>query len=166
MMPPIEATGVRITMKKVGIADTTFARYDMASDAISEIKKNATGIKIIRTTVPGIKDLPVACKKLIEEEGCEVCMAFGMPGPDPKDKVTAQVASQGLVQAQLMTNTHILEVFVHEDEAAGKELVKLCGSRAREHAQNLIRMLFHPEKMTKRAGTGQREGFKDAGPLK
>jgi riboflavin synthase len=153
-------------MKKVGIADTTFARYDMASAAIDEIKKTTTGIKIIRVTVPGIKDLPVACKNLIEREGCDMCMAFGMPGPNPKDKITAQVASQGIVQAQLMTNTHILEVFVHEDEATGKELARLCENRAREHAQNLIRMLFHPEKMTKRAGTGQREGFEDAGALK
>ncbi len=153
-------------MKKVGLADTTFARHDMASDAINELKSNATGLKLVRVTVPGIKDLPVACKKLIEEEGCNVCMAFGMPGPDPKDKVTAQVASTGLVQAQLMTNTHILEVFVHEDEAEGKKLAKLCESRAREHAQNLLRMLFHPEKMTRRAGTGQREGFGDVGALK
>ncbi|RMF91181.1 MAG: riboflavin synthase [Methanobacteriota archaeon] len=153
-------------MKRIGIADTTFARYDMARDAIDEIEKNAGGVKIVRVTVPGIKDLPVACKKLIEEEGCHICMAFGMPGPDPKDKITAQVASQGLVQAQLMTNTHILEVFVHEDEAEGKELARLCENRAREHAQNLLRMLFHPERMTKRAGTGQREGFEDAGPLR
>jgi riboflavin synthase len=153
-------------MKRVGIVDTTFARYDMASDAVDELKKTTTGIRIHRITVPGIKDLPVACKKLIEEEGSDICMAFGMPGPDPKDKVTAQVASQGIVQAQLMTNTHILEVFVHEDEAEGRELAKLCGNRAREHAHNLIRMLFNPEKMTKRAGTGQREGFKDAGPIR
>ncbi len=138
----------------------------MASDAINELKSTTTGLKLIRVTVPGIKDLAVACKKLIEEEGCVMCMAFGMPGPDPKDKVTAQVASQGIVHAQLMTNTHILEVFVHEDEANGKELAKLCENRSREHAQNLIRMLFHPEKMTKRAGTGQREGFSDVGPVK
>jgi riboflavin synthase len=153
-------------MKKIGLADTTFARHDMASDTIKELKSNATGLKLVRVTVPGIKDLPAACKKLIEEEGCVVCMAFGMPGPDPKDKVTAQVASNGLVQAQLMTNTHILEVFVHEDEAEGKELAKLCENRSREHAQNLLRMLFAPEKMTKRAGTGQREGFEDVGPVK
>jgi len=153
-------------MKKIGIADTTFARYDMAKDAIDEIKSTTTGLKMIRVTVPGIKDLPVACKKLIEEEGCEMCMAFGMPGPDPKDKVTSQVASTGLVHAQLMTNTHVLEVFVHEDEADGKALAKLCENRAREHAQNLIRMLMHPEKMTKRAGTGQREGFEDAGSVR
>lgn len=153
-------------MKRIGIVDTSFARYDMASDAIDELKKNMTGLEIMRVTVPGIKDLPVACKKLIEEKGAVMCMAFGMPGPDPKDKVTAQVASTGLVQAQLMTNTHILEVFVHEDEANGKELARLCENRAREHAQNLLRMLFHPEKMLRRAGTGQREGFKDAGPVK
>jgi riboflavin synthase len=153
-------------MKTIGIADTTFARFDMAKEAIDEIKKTSTGIKIIRRTVPGIKDLPVACKKLVEEQGCEICMAFGMPGPDPKDKITAKVASTGIVQAQLMTNAHILEVFVHEDEAGGKRLVGLCQKRAREHAQNLIRMLLYPEKMTTRAGTGQREGFEDAGSLK
>ena len=165
-MPPKDLSESDGKMKKIGIADTTFARHDMASNAIDEIKKTTTGIKIIRVTVPGIKDLPVACKKLIEEEGCEMCMAFGMPGPDPKDKVTAQVASTGLVQAQLMTNTHILEVFVHEDEAKGKELATLCENRAREHAQNMIRMLLHPEKMTRRAGTWQREGFGDVGPVK
>ena len=153
-------------MKKIGIVDTTFARYDMAKDAIDEIKNRVTGISFARVTVPGIKDLPVACKKLIEGEDCEMCMAFGMPGPDPKDKISAQVASQGIVQEQLMTNAHILEVFVHEDEAAGKALANLCENRAREHAKNLIKMLFNPEKMTKKAGTGQREGFEDVGPVK
>lgn len=56
---------------KIGICDTTFARYDMASAAINEIKQHVGNVKIIRRTVPGVKDLPVACKKLIEEEGCE-----------------------------------------------------------------------------------------------
>ncbi|MFQ5975783.1 MAG: riboflavin synthase [Candidatus Hydrothermarchaeales archaeon] len=154
-------------MKCVGIVDTTFARYDMAKDAIDEIKKTTTGIKIIRRTVPGIKDLAVECKILLEEEKCDVCMAFGMPGPEEKDKASALVASQGLMVAQLLTNKHILEVFVHEDESQNKrELAKLCENRSREHAQNLIKMLFHPEKLTKKAGTGQREGFKDKGPLK
>ena len=35
-------------MKRIGIADTTFARYDMAKAAIDELKKNATNIKIER----------------------------------------------------------------------------------------------------------------------
>ncbi|WP_370005888.1 riboflavin synthase [Methanothermobacter sp. KEPCO 2] len=151
---------------KVGICDTTFARYDMGGAAIDEIKKHATGIKIIRRTVPGIKDLPVACKKLIEEEGCEMVMALGMPGPEEKDKVCAHEASTGLIQAQLMTNTHILEVFVHEDEEDDPEDLKvLADNRAREHAQNLIMMLFRPERLTRDAGMGMREGKPDAGPL-
>lgn len=153
-------------MIKVGICDTTFARYDMGGAAIDEIKKHATGIKIIRRTVPGIKDLPVACKKLIEEEGCEMVMALGMPGPEEKDKVCAHEASTGLIQAQLMTNTHILEVFVHEDEEDDPEDLKvLADNRAREHAQNLIMMLFRPERLTRDAGMGMREGKPDAGPL-
>lgn len=154
-------------MKKVGIVDTTFARYDMAKDAIDEIKKNVVGVRIVRRTVPGVKDLPVACKKLLEEEGCEIAMALGMPGKEEIDKVCAHEASQGIIQAQLMTNKHILEVFVHADEAeSDKELAKLCENRARGHARNLVKLLFHPEKLTKKAGTGQREGYSDEGPLK
>ena len=154
-------------MKKIGIADTTFARYDMARDAIDEIKKNITGVRFVRRTVPGVKDLPVACKKLLEEDNCDICMAFGMPGPKPIDKTCAHEASQGIILSQLMTNKHILEVFVHEDEAENKKvLAKLCESRAREHAQNLINLLFHPKRLEKNAGTGKREGFEDKGPLK
>ena len=103
-------------MKLIGIADTTFARYDMGRAAIDELQKTGTGFRIIRVTVPGMKDLPVACKKLIEEQHCDICMALGMPGPMPKDKMCADEASNGLIRAQLMTNTHIIEVFVHEDE--------------------------------------------------
>ena len=51
---------------KIGIADTTFARVNMADFAINTIKKNSKH-KIERYTVPGIKDLPVACKILFEK---------------------------------------------------------------------------------------------------
>lgn len=153
-------------MARIGIADTSFARYDMARAAMDEIKKQAGGVSIARRTVPGVKDLPVASKKLIEEEGCDIVMAFGMPGKDPKDKTCAHEASMGIIHAQLMTNTHIIEVFVHEDEADNpKELAAICENRAREHAKNVVRMLFKPAEMTKRAGTGRRQGKEDAGPI-
>ena len=71
----------------------------------------------IRRTVPGFKDLAVAAKQLIEEDGCRIVVALGMPGKEPVDKVCAHEASTGIMTAQLMTNTPILEVFVHEDEA-------------------------------------------------
>lgn len=151
---------------KVGICDTTFARFDMGGAAIDELKKYATDLKIIRTTVPGIKDLPVASKKLIDEEDCEIVMALGMPGPMEKDKMCAHEASTGLIRAQLMTNTHILEVFVHEDEEDNdKDLKVLAENRAREHAQNLYKMMYAPKQMRKEAGKGMREGKADAGPL-
>lgn len=154
-------------MKKIGIADTTFARYDMANSAIDEIKSNNTGFKIIRYTVPGIKDLPVACKKLFDEKNCDIVMALGMPGPQPIDKQCAHEASTGLIQTQLMCNKHIIEVFVHEDEAQDeKELAWLAERRAREHALNCLDLLFSPEKLVKKAGKGLREGFEDAGSLK
>jgi len=152
-------------MKKIGIADTTFARYDMGGAAIDELKKNSSSIKIERYTVPGIKDLPVAAKKLLDG-GCDIVMALGMPGPQPIDKQCAHEASLGLIAVQLMINKHIIEVFVHEDEAKDdKELKWLAERRAREHALNVLALLFHPEKLTERAGTGQRQGFDDAKPL-
>ncbi|MCL2156865.1 MAG: riboflavin synthase [Methanobrevibacter sp.] len=151
---------------KIGICDTTFARFDMGAAAIDEIKKNATDLKIIRVTVPGIKDLPVASKKLIEEQNCKIVMALGMPGPMEKDKMCAHEASTGLIRAQLMTNTHILEVFVHEDEEENETLLKeLAENRAREHGRNLIKMVFKPKQLEKEAGMGLREGKEDAGPL-
>lgn len=151
---------------KIGIVDTTFARYDMARDAIDELKQNMPGVGIIRYTVPGIKDLPVAAKKLIEEQGCDLVMAFGMPGKADKDKVCAHEASQGLIQAQLITNTHIIEVFVHEDEAdSEKELARLMENRAREHALNALRLLYRPQELTRDAGMGLRQGYEDVGPL-
>jgi len=67
----------------------------------------------------------------------------------------------------LLTNRHIIEVFVHEDEASSnKELAELADKRAREHARNVYRLLFKPEELTKLAGTGQREGGPDAGSLR
>lgn len=154
-------------MKRIGIVDTTFARYDMARSAIDELKSNNTGFKIIRYAVPGVKDLPVACKKLFEEQDCDLVMALGMPGPMPIDKQCAHEASLGLLQTQLMCNKHILEVFVHEDEAEDeKELAWLADRRAREHALNALDLLFKPENLVKKAGKGLREGFEDAGPLR
>ncbi|BBL60991.1 MAG: riboflavin synthase [Methanobrevibacter arboriphilus] len=151
---------------RIGVCDTTFARFDMGGAAIDELKSNATDLKIIHKTVPGIKDLPVASKKLIEEEDCEIVMALGMPGPMEKDKMCAHEASTGLIRAQLMTNTHILEVFVHEDEEEKDDLLKeLAENRSREHARNLLKMMFTPKQMQKEAGMGMREGKEDAGPL-
>lgn len=152
--------------RRIGVADTTFARVDMAAHAIDELKATGTGFVVERATVPGVKDLPVACKRLIEERGCDIVIALGMPGPEAIDKMCAHEASQGLIQVQLMTSRHIVEVFVHMDEAPDdKELAWLAERRAREHAVNAYDLLFRPGRLTERAGTGQRQGFPDAGPV-
>ena len=151
----------------VGIADTTFARVDMGAMAIDEIENTTTKVNIIRYTVPGMKDLPVACKILFEKHECEICLALGMPGPVDKDKICAHEASQGIIQCQLMVGKHIIECFVHEDEAeTPEELVAVCDNRAREHAQNVLKLLFDKEWLAKHAGKGLRQGFLDAGPIK
>lgn len=153
-------------MMRIGVADTTFARVDMGGFAVDELRKTGTGFKIQRKTVPGVKDLPVACKKLLDEDGCDLVIALGMPGKDPIDKVCAHEASQGLIQVQLMTNKHIVEVFVHEDEAKNqKELAWLAERRTREHAANAYDLLFRPEHLTRNAGKGLRQGFGDVGPI-
>lgn len=151
---------------KVGIADTTFSRVNMGAIAIEELKKNAA-IRTERYTVPGNKDLPVAAKKLIEERGCDIVMALGMVGGMPVDKTCAHEASLGLISVQLITNKHIIEVFIHEDEAEDdKRLAELADKRTREHALNVIKLLLKPKLLVKMAGMGKRQGGIDAGPLR
>jgi riboflavin synthase len=138
----------------------------MGGFAIDELKSTGTGFKVERYTVPGVKDLPVAAKRLLEERGCDIVMALGMPGAQEIDKVCAHEASTGLIQVQLLTNKHVIEVFVHEDEAkSAKELAWLAERRAREHAVNAYDLLFRPERLEKNAGTGQRQGYEDVGPI-
>ncbi len=153
-------------MKKIGIADTTFARYDMYESVVDELSKTGTGYEIERYTVPGIKDLALASKKLINS-GCDIVIALGMPGPEPIDKQCADQASKALLYVEIETETHIIEVFVHEDEAEDeKELKELADNRAREHAVNAYELLFRPEKLEEKAGQGEREGYPDVGPLR
>ena len=70
------------------------------------------------------------------------------------------------MQAQLLTSTPILEVFVHEDEADDPEtLAMVFENRSRGHARNAYWMLFEPEQLVARAGQGIRQGYGHAGPL-
>ena len=153
-------------MKIIGIADTTFARFDMGKSAEQELKTLGTGFRIERYTVPGVKDLPAACTILFER-GCDLVMALGMPGGKPIDKQCAHEASTGLIALQLMAGKHIVEVFVHEDEARDeKELAFLMDRRTRDHALNAYNLLFHQEILRRNAGKGKRQGFEDAGEVR
>ena len=65
-----------------------------------------------------------------------------------------------------MTSTHILEVFVHENEEEDPaRLAAVCVDRARKHARNAYWMLYEPEQLTRQAGQGVRQGYEDAGPI-
>ena len=154
-------------MKRVGIADTTFARVDMARHAIRKLQASGTGFKIVQRTVPGIKDLPVACRQLFQEEKADLCVAFGMPGKAEYDKVCAHEASLGLMFTGVLEAKPIVECFVFEGEAKDdKELETLARRRAEEHAQNAYAMLFRPQTLRRAAGEGLRQGFGDAGPAR
>jgi len=139
----------------------------MAAAAVDELKRQGGGFTIVRYTVPGIKDLPAACKILFDEQTCDLVIALGMVGAQPVDKDCALVADYGLQIVQAQVGKHVLGVMVHEDEAKDEaELASLFDRRTREHAVNAYDLLFRPEALRKRAGTGQREGFADAGPIR
>jgi riboflavin synthase len=154
-------------VKRVGVADTTFARVDMAGFAVRALKGRGTGFRVYRRTVPGIKDLPVACRSLFVEDRADLCLALGMPGRAEYDKTCAHEASLGLMFAGVLEAKPIVECFVFEDEAADeKELAFLARRRAEEHALNAYAMLFRPQELARRAGEGLRQGFADAGPVR
>ena len=154
-------------MKTIGVADTTFARVDMARAAIRALQAQGTGFKVVRRTVPGIKDLPVACRRLFLEDGADLCLALGMPGKAEYDRTCAHEASLGLLFAGVLEAKPVVECFVFEGEASGPtELDELARRRAEEHAANAYAMLFRPGSLARRAGEGLRQGFADAGPAR
>lgn len=163
---PAAATARSHGSAKYGIVDTTFSTVDMGGIAVATLRD--IGIapqRIVRRTVPGFKDLAVAALNLIQKEGCAIVVACGMPGPEPIDKQCGHEASLAIGQAQVMAGAHILEVFVHMDEASSDaELIKVATNRVAEHAVNAYWLLERPEELVKRAGTGQRQGFSDLGP--
>ena len=155
-------------MDKIAIVDTTFARFDMGAVAEAEFKRQpgfGKKFELVRATVPGIKDLAVACKRLIEHENCSIVLALGMPGGGDLDQFSAHEASLGLMAAQLLTTTPILQVFVHETESEDpQELRNIAQQRSAKHAVNAYWMLYEPEQLRERAGKGIRQGSADAGP--
>ncbi len=154
-------------MKRIGIVDTTFARSDMAASAAAALRAAGTGFRLVHRTVPGIKDLPVAVRQLFQQEGADLCLALGMPGKAAYDRTCAHEASMGLLYAGLLESKPVVECFVFEDEAANdRELDRLARRRAEEHAENAYRMLFRPQELARRAATGQRQGFDDAGAVR
>ncbi len=152
---------------RIGVADTTFARVDMARYAVESILEEEPGAEIVRYTVPGIKDLPVAALRLIEDYGCDGVITLGWVGKTMTDKLSYLAASMGLILVQLKTKRHVIDVTVHEDEAEDEtELYEIAVDRARKHAKNLVRLLKEgPEALTPYAGKGLRQGRPDVGPI-
>lgn len=156
---------------KIGVADTTFAQFDMYKSvekafADAQQKDSSLKIEVVRYTVPGIKDLSVACKSLLTNNKCDIAIALGMPGSMPIDKQCSHEASIGMQHAMLMTTKHILEVFVHFDEEADpKKLAALAHDRAYKHAHNALALLKGRTTLTPFAGKGLRQGKQHVGSL-
>ena len=172
-------------MKKVGIVDTTFSRVDMGKVAVDTLHSLTKDIEIRRVVVPGVKDLTAAARKFLDDE-YDLVIACGMVGAEDVDKVCGHESSMGLMWLRAQFGRPILEVFIHMDEPfehdkLGKivkrpetkdeiaryeaELKHLSIERTREHAINAHHMLYAPDELLKLAGTGQRQGYDDAGAI-
>lgn len=106
------------------------------------------------------------------DHGAGLVIACAMPGPEPIDESCASEASLGLQMVQALTGTSVLEVFVHTNEAARSDgvideerLLHIATHRCQAHADNALRMLFDPDEMIERAGSGRRQGADDEGTL-
>jgi riboflavin synthase len=152
---------------KVGIVDTMFARADMAAFAIDEISHKFPGTKIVRSTVPGVKDLAIGCVLLDRKEKPDVLLALGMVGKESIDTQCGHEASLGIQMAKLKLSKHIVEVFVHEFEGKDEaDLYSIFEDRTRKHAVNAVLLVSNPEELAKKSGAGVRQGRQDAGQIK
>jgi len=60
----------------------------------------------------------------------------------------------------------VIDVTVHEDEAENeRDLLAIAENRVREHVRNAVDLLMNPKRLQKLAGTGQRQGYPDVGPI-
>ena len=151
---------------KIGIADTMFARADMGRIAIKTLEKRAReknyDIEIERYTVPGMKDLAIASKKLFDK-GCDIVVALGFVGEAEVDERCAMEAGIGLIMAEILAGKHILKVFVHSNEAENdSQLARILKDRVEKHSVNALALAFDPQSLVKKAGTGQRQGSENA----
>lgn len=150
---------------KLGIVDTMFSRVNMGAIALDELKRSYPDVAVERRTVPGIKDLAVECKRLLDD-GCDSCLALGMVGGAPIDTQCGHEASLGIQQAKLLTNKHIVEVFVHENEGWSEaEFAGICEARIRKHAHNAVLLVKSPDALVEKAGLGVRQGKENEGPI-
>jgi riboflavin synthase len=138
----------------------------MGSIAIKVIKEEDPEAIVTRYTVPGIKDIPIAAKKLLEE-GCDGVITLGWVGKSLLDKFSYLAASIGIITAQLLTSKHIIDVTVHEDEAESEDKLKeIAVDRTKKHAKNLVLLVRDGRNaLTPFAGKGLRQGYRDAGPI-
>ncbi len=151
---------------KIGIVDTMFARADMASFAVDELRLKFPGVKIVRSTVPGVKDLAAGCVILDSREDCDILMALGMVGSMPIDTQCGHEASLGIQMAKMQMKKHIIEVFVHENEGRDEsDMYSIFEDRTRKHAVNAALLATAPGELSKFAGKGKRQGRADAGPI-
>ena len=151
---------------RIGIADTTFSRINMGQIAINAIITENQKVKIERYTVPGFKDLPVAAKILIQKFKCDIVIALGWVGSSKIDELCAHEANLGLIQVEVLTNTHILKVFVHAKESwRNNKLLMLAKDRIEKHSLNALALLTGKEALTPAAGQGLRQGSAHRGPL-
>lgn len=156
-------------MDRIGVVDTMFSCVNMGDIAEERLHLRpdcGERFEIVRRTVPGFKDLGVAAKQMIETDDCRIVIACGMPGAAALDVACAHEASTGILLAQMLTSTHVLEVFVHMSEASDDaELDALCRNRVSNHADNAYKLLYAPQELRQRAGMGVRQGGRDRGPV-
>ncbi|MFP3312667.1 MAG: riboflavin synthase [Acidilobus sp.] len=146
--------------------DTTFSRVDMGSVAEEVLREELPDYRVVRYTVPGIKDLPGAARRLIDM-GCDGVITLGWVGATQVDKYSYIAMSVGLVMLSVLTGKVVVDVTVHEDETEDpRELREIAVNRARAHAENLVKLLTGGlEALRPLAGQGVRQGRSSVGPL-
>src|SRR5207244_13599345 len=79
---PARAASKAKGLKRIGIVDTSFSRYDMASAALDELRRQGGGFVVERYTVPGIKDLEAGAR-IPFDRSWDLVLAHGSAGRQP-----------------------------------------------------------------------------------
>lgn len=153
-------------MFKLGIIDTAYSRVDMMRLVLEKTQEIARihkiNVKTLSRTVPGHKELAVEALRLIEDQGCDICIVLGWVGPRKSDLVSAHEACMALNIAKTMSRTHILECIIYESDIEEKSLLESSRLKAISCTRHALGMISDIDCLKIKGGEGDREGAEPA----
>lgn len=138
----------------LGVVDTVNSRYDAGAHA-ERILGDERGVTVRRETVPDCSNLPLGCKRLVEDAGCDLVLALSVLENRRLPKTALRATYDKLLDVETETDTPILKVFAYEDEMrSADDVLELVENRIASYCADALAVVDESTDLTDAAGRG------------